>query len=273
MAQNLQAKRPIATGPRRELQHIHHHRSITPKRVFAPTRCNSTVAQQEQAAKGWRQLRWELQTSIGRMIIRPLERDEAQAAGVVVARAFASSPEAVPLSEALKDIEAIFLENPSPAADADSGAHTSSREATLDGYFLVARLFPDDPQQTPLPPGQGSRIVGTASISLSASSPFVRRLPSVNLPPSDAAYISNMAVDPRFRRRGVARALLAACEDVARSGARADVWLHVLEADEAARALYGGAGFVAAAKDSWLDTLKRGGGRPRILMRRELQLS
>ncbi|GIL50197.1 hypothetical protein Vafri_6324 [Volvox africanus] len=273
MAQNLQARRPIVNaGTRRQLQHVHII-SITRYRRFVPTKSHLAVGQHEQAAKRGRQLHWELQTSAGRLIIRPLERAEVQAASVVVTRAFASSPEAVPLSEALKDIGSLFLDNPVPAADAGPGGHTSRAELTPDGYFLVARLFPDDPHQTPLPPGQDSRIIGAASISLSSSSSFVRRLPSVNLPPSDAAYISNMAVDPRFRRRGVARALLAACEDVARGGGRSEVWLHVLEADEAARALYDGVGFVAATKDSWLDTLKRGGGQPRILMRRELQLS
>ncbi|GLI63164.1 hypothetical protein VaNZ11_005935, partial [Volvox africanus] len=180
MAQNLQARRPIVNaGRRRQLQLLHPISNIRYRR-FVSTRCELTVGQPEQAAKRWRQLYWELQTSVGRMIIRPLERGEVQAASVVVARAFASSPEAVPLREALKDIESISLENPVPASDANPGAHTSRAELTPDGYFLVARLFPDDPHQTPLPPGQKSRLIGAASISLSSSSHFMRRLPSVN---------------------------------------------------------------------------------------------
>jgi ribosomal protein S18 acetylase RimI-like enzyme len=140
------------------------------------------------------------------------------------------------------------------------------------GYILVARLFPDDPSQAPLPPGQDSRLVGTACISLSADSAPVRRLPSANVPPRGVAYVSSMAVDPRVRRRGVARALLAACEHAARRAGLSETWLHVREADSAARALYDGAGYVAVVRDSWLDKLKHDIRSPRILMRRELLL-
>ena len=55
--------------------------------------------------------------------------------------------------------------------------------------------------------------------------------------------ILNLAVLPRFRRRGVGRELLArGLEEVARREARA-VFLEVRESNEAARNLYLGAGF------------------------------
>ncbi|KXZ52562.1 hypothetical protein GPECTOR_9g606 [Gonium pectorale] len=146
---------------------------------------------------------------------------------------------------------------------------SSASPAAPEGFFLVARLHPTDPGVASLPPGQDSRLVGTASLALSADAQPIRRLPPVNLPPRGAAYISNMAVDPKFRRQGVARALLAACEDAARGAGRREVWLHVREADAPARALYGSAGYVEAGKDSWLDTLKHS-IRPRVLMRRTL---
>ncbi|EFJ44376.1 hypothetical protein VOLCADRAFT_118746 [Volvox carteri f. nagariensis] len=203
--------------------------------------------------------------------IRPIERGDVQAASIVLTRAFATSAEAVPLAEVLKDIDSMLLADPGPAADSSSDPSTTSgRSVAPDGYFLVARLYPRDPQQAPLPPGQDSRLVGTAAVSFSAESQPVRRLPPVNLPPSGGAYVSNMAVDPRVRRRGVARALLTACEELVWTAGRREVWLHVREVDAAARTLYDSAGYVAAAKDSWLDTIKHGGMRPRILMRKEL---
>ncbi|GLC46478.1 hypothetical protein PLESTM_001879800 [Pleodorina starrii] len=220
--------------------------------------------------------RWEVQTPLGRLLIRSIERAEVQAASVVLTRAFASSAEAVPLNEVLKDIESMLPADSSDGSDpslhpvAVGGGQGGAAGAAAAGYFFVARLFPDDPQQAPLPPGQDSRLVGTASLSLSAESQPVRRLPPVNLPPAGAAYVSNMAVDPRVRRRGVARVLLAACEDAARAAGRREVWLHVREADGAARALYDGAGYGTVTKDSWLDSMRHGGMRPRLLMRREL---
>jgi ribosomal-protein-alanine N-acetyltransferase len=53
---------------------------------------------------------------------------------------------------------------------------------------------------------------------------------------SDEAEILNLAVDPAFRRRGVALALVAAVP-------RPIVFLEVRESNGAARALYGKAGF------------------------------
>ncbi len=78
--------------------------------------------------------------------------------------------------------------------------------ATPTGYFLVARLYPSTDalasgSSPALPPGQDSRLVATASVSLSGQDMPVRRLPPANPPPAAAAYISNMAVDPKFRRQ------------------------------------------------------------------------
>lgn len=80
--------------------------------------------------------------------------------------------------------------------------------AAATGCFLVARLYPSTSSSgasgssnVQLPPGQDSRLVATASVSLSAQDMLVRRLPPPNPPPAAAAYISNMAVDPKFRRQ------------------------------------------------------------------------
>jgi ribosomal protein S18 acetylase RimI-like enzyme len=57
----------------------------------------------------------------------------------------------------------------------------------------------------------GEVLVGTAEIS------FDRATHSARLtlaPPANAGYVTNMAVAPAYRRRGVGRALLAALEQV-----------------------------------------------------------
>lgn len=43
----------------------------------------------------------------------------------------------------------------------------------------------------------------------------------------ECAYICNMAVDERFRRRGYGKCLLAAAERVARLGGQRDLYLHL----------------------------------------------
>jgi uncharacterized membrane protein YgcG len=56
-------------------------------------------------------------------------------------------------------------------------------------------------------------------------------------------YISNMAVAPAARRRGVARRLLAGAVRTAGLWAEPSVWLHVGSANAGARQLYAAAGF------------------------------
>ncbi|PNW71507.1 hypothetical protein CHLRE_16g657150v5 [Chlamydomonas reinhardtii] len=197
----------------------------------------------------------------GRLVVRPITAGEIQAAGVVLTRAFAGSSEAVSLKEVLQDLET-------------QGGAGGAAAAT--GCFLVARLYPSTSSSgasgssnVQLPPGQDSRLVATASVSLSAQDMLVRRLPPPNPPPAAAAYISNMAVDPKFRRQGIARALLAACEEVARGAGLREASLHVREADSAARALYDSSGYTVVVKDSWVDTMRHN-IRPRLLMKRTL---
>ncbi|GBF95577.1 hypothetical protein Rsub_08558 [Raphidocelis subcapitata] len=73
--------------------------------------------------------------------------------------------------------------------------------------------------------------------------------PEAALPPPfpsaapQRAYVANFAVVPPARRRGAARALLAAAVRTADLWGEASVWLHVGTANEAARALYASAGF------------------------------
>ena len=62
-------------------------------------------------------------------------------------------------------------------------------------------------------------------------------------PPASALYIDALATDPGFRRRGVARALLAAAEEAAREQRLPAVALDTTIANEPARALYASEGF------------------------------
>ena len=67
--------------------------------------------------------------------------------------------------------------------------------------------------------------MGTVELSLSASSRSVFLL--IN-PPKDAAYVSNIAVAPEFRRQGHASRLLKAAEQIVRSTPIKDIYLHLL---------------------------------------------
>ncbi|MEB3225748.1 MAG: GNAT family N-acetyltransferase [Synechococcus sp.] len=79
-------------------------------------------------------------------------------------------------------------------------------------------------------------IVGTVEIS-------VRYLKTMAIAPTKAPYISNLAVNPQYRRLGIARRLLARCENQVRHWHYGSVALHVLENNEAAKQLYLSCGY------------------------------
>jgi ribosomal protein S18 acetylase RimI-like enzyme len=64
-------------------------------------------------------------------------------------------------------------------------------------------------------------------------------------PPKDSLYVDTLATDERFRRRGVARALLAAAERQARALGLTRIALDTTESNAPARALYESEGFQA----------------------------
>ena len=82
-------------------------------------------------------------------------------------------------------------------------------------------------------------------------------VPDAALPPPfpsskpQRLYISNMAVSPLHRRRGVATALLRAGERLARAWGESEVWLHVDEVNDGGRALYESQGFDVREEDPW----------------------
>lgn len=60
--------------------------------------------------------------------------------------------------------------------------------------------------------------------------------------------IANVAVDPAYRRRGIAATLTAAAIDHARTRGTAEIWLHVREENFAAQNLYRSIGFKEQAR-------------------------
>ncbi|MGB3766734.1 MAG: GNAT family N-acetyltransferase [Phormidesmis sp.] len=61
--------------------------------------------------------------------------------------------------------------------------------------------------------------------------------------PPRRAYLSNLAVDPTYRRQGAAKQLLHTCERVALQWGFHHTYLHVMADNQAAQALYAQAGY------------------------------
>ncbi len=77
------------------------------------------------------------------------------------------------------------------------------------------------------------QLLGTVELSLKSTPATMWQMNGLSYP-----YISNLAVRPQARRCGVARQLLAACEQTALEWGFRDVYLHVLDNNLPARALY-----------------------------------
>ncbi len=86
---------------------------------------------------------------------------------------------------------------------------------------------------------------------------------------SRAPYISNLAVLEHCRRQGVASQLLESCKQTALQWGHKEIFLHVLESNQAARKLYANAGYYLQRPDpsweSWLFQQSQ-----RLLLRRPL---
>lgn len=108
-----------------------------------------------------------------------------------------------------------------------------------------------------------SEIVGTAEISQ-------RPCESWTFFPPRRAYLSNLAIAPRFRRQGAAQQLLKTCESIALSWGFHRIYLHVMADNPAARALYTQAGYqLCEVSNPILSNL---GIRPeRLLLSKQLQ--
>jgi ribosomal protein S18 acetylase RimI-like enzyme len=109
----------------------------------------------------------------------------------------------------------------------------------------------------PSPTTGNPPILGTAEVSMHASNPLLIR--SHPYP-----YLSNLAVHPGYRRRGIAQKLLLACERMVLEQGYQHIYLHVLEDNNAAKQLYLMAGYQLQSADPlWCSRLLR---RPRRLL-------
>lgn len=105
-------------------------------------------------------------------------------------------------------------------------------------------------------------IVGTVEVALRSVYPFqIRNVPY--------PYLSNLAVQPTYRRQGVAQKLLNACEEIVLNQGFQDLYLHVLEDNYPAKQLYLKANYGLKQSDpfwcSWLLRQPR-----RVLLHKQL---
>lgn len=182
---------------------------------------------------------------LGTLTIRPAQPADVGPASVLLTRAFAGSLQGVPIGDARQYCQDSLTQPPR-------------------GVLLVARLQPADPSL--LPPGQASRLCATVGLS------FCREtredFPTLQ-PPDDAVYLSNMSVDAKLRRRGLARRMLAAAEALVASVGQREICLHARLADAPAQQLYLSSGFEVLSRDNALVAKVRG-ITPRALMRKRL---
>lgn len=149
--------------------------------------------------------------------LRPMRESDVRALTAVMVDAFRGTPDERPRARVAKYL--LDQLDPDP-----------------DEICLVAVLddAPDEP-------------IAIASLSFSESArggPPARGSPQANAPtPPDAPYLCNMAVANEHRGRGVAKALLAACDHLAREMGHHDVWLHVRSSDPIAVGLYAASGY------------------------------
>lgn len=110
--------------------------------------------------------------------------------------------------------------------------------------------------------GKRSEILGTVEVSLRCEW----------LGTAHLAYISNLAVTPKHRRRGIAEKLLQKCEQVAFEWGFEEIFLHVLEDNHSAKQLYLKNGYhiqkIEFTLSSWLFKSPK-----RLLLNKKLNLS
>lgn len=89
-----------------------------------------------------------------------------------------------------------------------------------------------------------------AAVPLAGAVEIAQRRSIWHSRPERSLYISNLAVAADYRRQGVARQMLAACERMAVRWKIPDLYLHVMEDNHAAQQLYDRAGFEVLRADS-----------------------
>jgi ribosomal protein S18 acetylase RimI-like enzyme len=186
----------------------------------------------------------------GTVTIRPMRGEDVRAIAACMVEAFRGTPDERPRAR----VAAYLLDQLEPDPEK---------------ICLVAALD-EDADAAP----DASAAIGIASLTFSdaarggadASARFEGHLAC---PPS-AAYLCNMAVAGAHRGRGVAKALLSACDDLAGEMGFGEVYLHVREGDEVAYGLYEKRGYEAVARESAWKRALAGTGGGVALMKKKL---
>ncbi len=120
-------------------------------------------------------------------------------------------------------------------------ADLQSRMGRQNLYQAFVAVDPDRPCQ----------VVGTVEVTL--------QKPAFGQPPY--AYLASLTVDGGYRRLGIAKQLIEACEQQAYLWNRNDLYLHVLTDNTAARRLYLRLGYCVHAQLSCLNSAYARGNR------------
>ncbi|HEY9770576.1 MAG TPA: GNAT family N-acetyltransferase [Coleofasciculaceae cyanobacterium] len=130
---------------------------------------------------------------------------------------------------------------------------------------FVAKLPQSNQQDWQVRPEYNSdlSIVGTVEIAL--------RSPSLWSTNVQYPYISNLAVNQDFRRRGIGSQLLTKCEEIALDWGYQETRLHVLDSNESAKQLYCHNGYQISHIEAnwgnlWFDC------SPRLLLKKQIQI-
>lgn len=113
------------------------------------------------------------------------------------------------------------------------------------------------------------RIAGMVELGVLPCPIPIERRPAPELP-----YLVNLAVDPRYRRRGLGQELVAACEKVAKDEwGYSEIFLYVKRQNTAAVCLYYSMGYVCEWQEPVWYKLKSGGQRmqrnPKMFLRKD----
>ena len=200
-----------------------------------------------------------LTTPLGRITVRHIAPGDAGGAAVLVARAFAAAGSA-PLGDVSSFVARCLGGGPDAPAglvavlEAGSteggGEEGGGREGA--GAAWTAGPPPPPSSSFSFPPGRASVVVGFAAVAGPGRAAVDRAASDGGASPSalppGAAVLTNVAVDPRARRCGVGRALVAGAEAVARAAGAGGLWLEPRPGPggAAARALYAACGYEPA---------------------------
>lgn len=214
-----------------------------------PYRRSYCVTQASSQDTQWGAIVSKIQLEAGTLEIAPMAEQDKGAVAVLLTRSFADSPEYQSVSDVEEFVDCMF-------------------EYPPQAVILVARLQPADRSGIATPPGKSYRLAGLVSLSFDdVTRESFQHLP----PPEDAVYLSNMAVDAKCRRMGIARHMLKACETMSNRMAphMRRICLHVRLTNTPASALYSSEGYNVLKEDSFLVRLQN--RTPQRLMQKTLK--